>query len=339
MMTFSPRSFSQSEWNELVSRYQGLSLLQMWEYGEAKAHTGPWKVERGLIRDGDLTVGATQVLVRAVFGIPRLAWIYRGPLPELHVPHDPDVAEVALAALRRYWVEQRGLYLRIAPPIHLGTSDIDGPVIAGYHRTGIRGWASARLDLTPDVGVLRKQLRPNWRSSLAKAERSEIRVQVGDSIDGFTRFLDDYRNLLSQRNFDTTVTPELLTHLHTATPDSTKPLVIEGSLGLQRLGSILIVRYGSTGEYLASAVRDAGRNASVGQLLLWRAICELKGRGYRLFDLGGMHEERTPAGIYHFKAGLGAQRYQFMNEIEARRATLSTWLVRHFVNKVRRTGT
>ena len=35
-------------WNRLVAGGDDASLLQTWEYGEAKARLGPWRVERGV---------------------------------------------------------------------------------------------------------------------------------------------------------------------------------------------------------------------------------------------------------------------------------------------------
>ena len=46
VMRLITKSFSQDDWTGIISEFQDLSLMQTWEYGEAKARTGPWEVER-----------------------------------------------------------------------------------------------------------------------------------------------------------------------------------------------------------------------------------------------------------------------------------------------------
>lgn len=73
--------FGQRQWTEIVSSFRDLSLVQTWEYGEAKSHTGPWKVERAIFVDGQQLVGAYQAMVRSIPYLGGgLVWINRGPL-------------------------------------------------------------------------------------------------------------------------------------------------------------------------------------------------------------------------------------------------------------------
>ena len=97
------------------------------------------------------------------------------------------------------------------------------------------------------------------------------------------------------------------------------------------VGSILIARYASRCEYLAG--NAAGQRAGSGQLLLWRAIVEMKRQGCTTFDLGGMDPERTPKGIYDFKAGVNAVPYRLPNEIEGDDRTLMQKMVRLHVTR------
>ena len=102
------------------------------------------------------------------------------------------------------------------------------------------------------------------------------------------------------------------------------------------LGMVLIARYGHTCEYLAGVIEEAGRTVNIGHLLLWRAVCEMKSLGYTWFDLGGMDPQRTPPGIFHFKAGLGASEYRLLGEVEAYEDRWLSRLVRSRVRGARR---
>ena len=64
-----------SEWNDLISASRQINLIQSWEYGEAKALTSPWQVERGVISDNNQVIGAAQTMIRrAPVGNGGMAW-------------------------------------------------------------------------------------------------------------------------------------------------------------------------------------------------------------------------------------------------------------------------
>src|SRR3989338_10766045 len=109
-------NFAQDNWNRLVGGFPSLSLGQGWEYAEAKARTGPWRVERGLFLDGDRPVGAFQALVRPLpAGLPGgLVWINRGPL--WRGGEQTQFLEI-MKSLRSHYADKRGMYLRVAPPV------------------------------------------------------------------------------------------------------------------------------------------------------------------------------------------------------------------------------
>jgi hypothetical protein len=45
---------------------------------------------------------------------------------------------------------------------------------------GEPGWASAVIDLSPDLETLRAGLKGKWRGHLNKAERSDLEVRIGE---------------------------------------------------------------------------------------------------------------------------------------------------------------
>ncbi len=336
MAEYAVRAYSQRDWTEILSAFSDLSLIQSWEYGEARAAASGWQVERGVVTDDASVVAAAQVMIRPLPGIGGgLAWISRGPL--WRDSGDDRSAEIppVLAALRRHYVGGRGLYLRIAPPLADRHTVVTAIGAAGFAATATRGWASATVDLTRSAEELRRGLRQKWRNGLNKAERSAITVEDGFDDALFDGFLREYRTFIDARGFDTSVTPPLLATLQGLLPDERKMICYRGSHRGEALGSALIARSGDRAEYLAGTLLDAGRPLSVGQLLLWRAICDAKAAGLRWFDLGGMDPESTPKGIYDFKAGIGGEPYRLAPEIEAHDGGLRARLVRWRVNRAR----
>ena len=336
MVEFAIRDIRRDEWTCLGAGFTDLSLMQCWEYGEAKARTGAWRVERGVFLDGGEPIGMVQALVRSLpLGLPGgLVWINRGPLWR---PMDGDTDHAArygdlMAALRRHYVLGRSMYLRLAPPL------AGGGLPTAFASTATPGWASAILDLTPEIVELRKGLKQKWRNCLNKAERSDLTVQAGCGDDLFAVFLDGHRQLTAKGDFSTSVTTEFLAALQALLPGDGRMTAFLAYHGGMPVASVLVVRYGDTGEYLAGNVGSEGRRINAGQLLLWRAVCTMKETGCRRFDLGGLDPDLTPAGIRHFKEGLSGTPYRLAPEVEATGGGLVGRLVRWRVERARSAG-
>jgi hypothetical protein len=241
-----------------------------------------------------------------------------------------------LAALRRHYVVERGMYLRIAPAIEQISPICQAFDSAGFRLTAIKGWASASIDLVRDIDVLRGGLEQKWRNALNKAERLGLEVESGEDTATFDVFISEYRDFLAQRGFATTVTPELLTSLQSRLPSGGKLRVFRARHNGVAVGSVVIARCGTTAEYLAGTSLEAGRGLNAGQFLLWRAVADMKWSGFERFDVGGLDPELTPRGVYHFKTGLGGKQYRYVNEIEAADLGWRSRLVRWRVDRVRR---
>ena len=332
------RAFSQKEWTDIVSEFQDLSLMQTWEYAEAKAQTGPWKVERAIFVDGESVVGAAQSLVRPIPWLGGgLVWINRGPLWRRSENGDPSLLLTMMEQLQRHWVEQQHMYLRIVPPIREGEMDLKALEAIGYRlANGSAGWTSAMLDLRKSEEQLRRELRRKWRGDLNSAERLGVSCVVGRSLDLFEDFLKYYEAFLSRKKLSTFVTPQLLRRMQALLPDERKMWVVEGRLGLERLGALLIACYGETCLALAgSSPNQKGRSVHSGNLVWWQTIVKMKELGYRWLDVGGTHPERTPQGILHFKAGLGGVPYRLVGELESSSGGLLNRAIRWRVKRAR----
>jgi hypothetical protein len=326
---------SPEEWTALVSGFQDLSLMQTWEYGEAKARTGPWQVVRLAFGEGDRLVGACQAMVRPLpIGRGGLVWINQAPLwRRPGEKGDRDLLARMLAELRRYWVEERRLYLRLALPLEHDEGGGNFSPPAGYAWVpGAGGWASARLDLSPGAEALRAGLSHNWRKQLSRAERQGVTARVGRSPELFDRFLENYGVFLGRKGLPTPLTKEFLRELQALLPEARRLWVSEGWQGTDCLGSLLLAGYGETAMFLALGLSDAGEIAHGGFVIHWQAVLAMKAAGFRWLDLGGADPRRTPPGILQFKSGLRGRPYRLVDELEAGRGVISRalrWYIRH----------
>lgn len=330
-------AFGQDEWNDIVSDIHTLSLMQTWEFGEAKAKTDPWKVWRAIFRKGDETVGAAQAMIRMFPFLNRgLVWINRAPLLKNRYMAQSDEYIDMLRELKKYWVDEKKMYLRIAPPLKASGENYAIFEKAGYLRaTETDGWASEIMDLSHSTEDLRKGLQRNWRRNLKKAENLAVTCEMGNSDILMDEVLDDYKVLLNSKRFNANLTLELVTKVQSLLPDSRKMSVFASRKDGEKFGNVLIATYGNTCMPLIGTINNPNREVGSNHYLIWNAICEMKKRGYRWFDVGGAHPDNTPTGILYFKRGLRGKPYQLMGEVEAYRNSFLNRMIRKRVESSR----
>jgi hypothetical protein len=247
-----------------------------------------------------------------------VVWINRGPLWRKETGAATASLSEILMELRRYWVEERKMYLCLAPPLTAEEADASLGAVPGYSWIpGTTGWASALVDLSDSVEQLRQALSKNWRKQLNKAERLGVQCSAGRSAGLFEGFLKHYEAHLSRKEIDTNLTPEFLQELQCLLPDERKMWVFEGRQGDEPLGSLLVATYGDACMLLAFGLNEKGREVHGGYPMHWQVLVKMKELGYRRLDLGGMDPRRTPPGILQFKSGLRGRPYQLSSQLDA----------------------
>ena len=74
------------------------------------------------------------------------------------------------------------------------------------------------------------------------------------------------------------------------------------------ISGILVFKHGTTATYYVGWNSKEGRRLNANNLLLWSALRELKGRGVKWLDLGGVDGASMP-GVSRYKIGLGGNLY------------------------------
>jgi lipid II:glycine glycyltransferase (peptidoglycan interpeptide bridge formation enzyme) len=83
-------------------------------------------------------------------------------------------------------------------------------------------------------------------------------------------------------------------------------LTVRADKGRDRVAGMMFLIHGQAATYQVGWTSDAGREHHAHNLILWRAMQELRERGVRMLDLGGVNTTRS-AGIARFKIGTGGQ--------------------------------
>ena len=92
----------------------------------------------------------------------------------------------------------------------------------------------------------------------------------------------------------------------TRTPTANTILTLRADAGRERVAAMMFLIHGASATYHIGWTSEAGRDAYAHNLILWKAIEELKARGIQQLDLGGVNTIRS-AGVARFKLRTGGK--------------------------------
>jgi lipid II:glycine glycyltransferase (peptidoglycan interpeptide bridge formation enzyme) len=92
----------------------------------------------------------------------------------------------------------------------------------------------------------------------------------------------------------------------TRTPAASTLLTLRADAGRERVAAMMFLLHGASATYHIGWTSEAGRDAHAHNLILWKAIEELKARGIQQLDLGGVNTIRS-AGVARFKLRTGGK--------------------------------
>ena len=293
-------------WNTATNRQWDTALNACWRatlphcraYALANAATYGERADFGVISFNDRPVGIVQARIRRVLGVFAAAAVHRGPLWR-HAEIPPHMLSLALAELRRRYRLRSGRSLLLHPELEDTEPNRNTLKRAGYRRIA-PGYQTIWLDLSPEEAHLRAQLRGNWRNQLVKAERANLTIKPSSETD-LEWLLDNHDRDRLERGYQAP-SGHWLRHFKTHAPDGDFYASVAAQ-GVDPVAGIVCVRHGNAATYLVGWSGDTGRRVNAHNLLLWRAVCDLRQAGAHWLDLGGVNPET--AGIERFKTGLG----------------------------------
>ncbi len=277
------------------------SLQQSWAYGQALQQLGV-EIHRAMLHDGDRLLGLAQFQCRRLAFYIGLASCSRGPVwaPQA----TPAMRQQAFRALRQ-GIPTRAWRATVFSPDQTLES-LDPQEMRGMQRV-MTGYSTAVLDLTQPLEVLRAGLDGKWRNRLVRAEALPgLQVHVRASPKDLQWLLERENQQRQTRGFHALPTDFVQAYVG-AHPDRQLAFVVASAVqGKQTLGSMLFLVHGAGATYHIGWASDAGRQANIHNLLLWKAIDALRSQGIRQLDLGGVNTRALP-GISRFKLGSGGQ--------------------------------
>ena len=274
-------------WDEIVHDLDG-HPLQLWGWGELKAHHN-WHAHRILFTDeSDGVVGAAQVLVRALPApFKRLCYVPRGPV------WLADFEQPVLDALVAY-VKQHlpGVLLSIEPDdekVDLPKKWRSGPNTILIPHTLI-------LNLHDEESTLLAAMTKKTRQYIHKSEREAITIRQVKERDDIKKLLEIYHQTALRAKF-AIHDDSYYYDAETLLGDSS--VIFAVYEGTTPLAFVWLAASKKTAFELYGGMSERGQRLRVNYALKWYAIRKCKEWGIDRYDMNGLLND----GISTFKRG------------------------------------
>jgi hypothetical protein len=321
------RRLTKMEWDALAPGFRDLSYRQCSSYAEEAARDIGAASEFIGVFQADEIVGLANVRVKMVPLLPfGIAYINYGPLSARGDEFSAEPFGDCLDALRREYVDQRRLVLRIVPPLR-GGQYLDAQVRC-VEMHGFQPCAPRKLhetfilDLQRPLTEIRKSFDGKWRNDLSKAQRANIKVTRSVALADFDWFETLFLTLIQRKGFSVRQDVAFFRRVQENAQDDQRLVAHlawhNGELVAGHVGSFV----GDTAIYLLGAANSKGRDLRASYLLQWAAIEHAKCVGNLFYDLGGIDQKYNPD-VYRFKRRLNGRRVAEMGPYELAPARLT----------------
>ena len=283
-------------WDQAHAQAAG-ALQQDWAYGSTRVAMGS-SVLRAVVHADGAPVAMAQFIVRRFGRWAGFALCSRGPI-WLQNLRGADKAQAYKAIGQT--IPLQGLRFFMITPDEPLSPELGLPHV----RRIMSGYATVILDISKPMDELRANLDKRWRHRLGGAEKSELSIHRMGTNPGQYRWLLDAE---MQQRVDRGLQgyPDIWfeRYAESRKQPSKNILSVRADVGRDRVAAMMFLLHGEAATYQVGWTSDAGRDLHAHNLILWKGIEELKERGIRQLDLGGVNTGRS-AGIARFKMATG----------------------------------
>lgn len=291
-------TISQHDW-DAAHRQSAGALQQDWAYGATMRLLGVQVLRASIEQDGS-RLGLAQFIVRSFGPVGSISLCSRGPIWLGAVPA-ADKAR-ACRALKAS-APLRGLRLALITP---EDSQAQAHGLPAWRRV-MTGYATVTLDLDRPESALRADLDGKWRNRLVAAETSELTVhRIGTNPGQYRWLLDQEEAQRQTKGLSGLPLSFYEPYIQSRQQPAQCVLSLRADLGRDRVAAMMFLIHGQAATYQVGWSNEAGRDLNAHNLLLWQAMLELRQRGVKRLDLGGVNTTRS-AGLARFKIGTGGQ--------------------------------
>lgn len=297
-------------WDQRAVSFADYNYRQLWPFGEASARRIGATCEHVAIETREGVIGLADVRIKRLPVAGGIAYITGGPIVrQKDAPLSPEeTLRLFLQALRREYVEKRGLILRIAPAA--GKENWQAAQARAFASAGfttcdaMRKYRTVLLDLDRRAPEIRAGFSQKWRNCLNAAERSGLTVETGIGTSLFREFGRLFAETRKRKEFSVDLDAAFYEALQFDLVGRDQFVLTIARLNGEPVAGHVASMLGDTCVYLLGASNAAGRGAKASYLLQWKVIEEARQRGCILYDLGGIDVKANP-GVARFKQRMG----------------------------------
>lgn len=304
-MNISWDAADQRQWDTWHARAGG-AIQQSWAYGQAVTSLTGSKTQcmRAVVTVDGQAVAIAQILCKRIAGLISVALCSRGPL--WIEPLSAQQRTEVFAHLKRTITLRWPRIVFFSPDDPAST-----PLGTQRLRRVLTGFSTVSLDLSVPDQTIRDQMHPKWRNRLVAAEASPLSIRRGGVKPAQYAWLLDREGIQRQQRSYFALPADFVNGFqHASLIPSGALLVMRADSGKNAVAAMLFLIHGTTATYHIGWSGDLGREHNAHNLLLWKAIPELRAANVRVLDMGGVDTQRG-AGIARFKIGTGGQVQTF----------------------------
>lgn len=288
---------SRAAWDERIAEHGG-AVQQDWAYGEAMAALGG-RVGRASVRSGARLVALAQFTLRRFAGTFGWSVCTRGPVWTEALSVEDQAA--ALRALRAAAPVPRPRLTVITPDDETAAA----PRTARMIRI-MTGYATGLIDLTVGDEALRAGLNGKWRNRLKSGEAAAFSVVRGGAKPAHYRWLLEAETQQRRARRYAGLPVDLAPAFAAAKSKGAGVAVWRADLGRDKAAAMLFLLHGRRATYHIGWTGEHGRSTGAHNVLMWRAMRDLRDEfGVDTLDVGGL-DTASGAGVARFKLGAGA---------------------------------
>ncbi len=281
-------------WDRLVDNTAGTDVTQLTAWARLRARVGYSPLYLLAFDAGEL-VGGAQIMHRRVPVVGSVGYLPYGPVIATAAADRSGICRAlgsGLAALGR----RRLRMLFVQPPE--GADDLSRELLARGFRASSAGIApsgSIRIDLTATEEEIRRRFARRLRSWPAKWAPRGVTVRVGDSRD-----IPLLAALMAHSGRHQDYQPLPIDYIETMYAElaaTEQAALFVGEVRGEPVAADLVTVCGAMVRGRLAGFDRTGEAAhlSVPAAIRWEIIRWAKARGYRWYDLGGLHEEALRA--------------------------------------------
>lgn len=324
-------SFGRQEWKQYSKIFKDNSIYQAWEYQEVRAERAGQQISRIMImNDTQKPILMAQMRIQRVPTVGlKIGYVQSGPLIQ-NQELDVSALSEALAALKQLYFKKKVDVLRIIPNIvkdQVGEKIENCLLSAGFVRAANhKPYQTIMVSLIESADDIMSRIDRESRRNIRKAEKANIELQEGNSLELFAILEDMYSKAKDRKGF-LGINSDEFAEVQKRMDGDDKARILVSYQDNEAISAHATTHFGNTAIPIITANTIKGLQSGSSYLIWWKAYLSAKESGLMFYDLGGIDEKENPKG-YLFKKRMGGQEVFHIGAFDAcvsRWAGLQWW--------------